>query len=95
MATCSVCQQPIIRVIHDGKPLVLDPRYRVYAAVDDAHAVVPQDGDRVFCSTALVEHGAVCEGTKRQAAKSEREAPRGGAHNTAPQGSCTAEKSTR
>jgi hypothetical protein len=59
MATCQHCKHDVITVTYGPTTLLLDPHLTAYAAVEEHHQW-PEDGDRVFLTTGLVEHSAVC-----------------------------------
>lgn len=59
MASCKLCGHDVIEVTHGATALILDPHYYAYASVEEDH-LWPVDGDRVFLTTGLVEHRAVC-----------------------------------
>ncbi len=70
MATCSKCRKPglVEAVRGDQSTVLLDPHANCYVAVDE-HQVYPDDGSRVFLTTALVEHKAVCPSERREQAQ--------------------------
>jgi hypothetical protein len=72
MSTCPACKHTVITgVVHGAETVLLDPHYRTWVGVELTH-FFPEDGDRVFQSSALVEHAAVCP-AQRQAQAQARE----------------------
>ncbi len=73
MAICKACGRDVIAaIVHGTETVLLDPHYNTWVSVEEHH-FFPADGDRVFQSSALVEHAAVCQG-QRQAQQRDREA---------------------
>ncbi len=68
MAKCPACGHDVISVLYGTERLLLDPTPKAYVVVDE-HKVYAEDGDRVFLSTALVDHRVLCTGQRRQQAE--------------------------
>jgi len=64
MSRCPLCHHTIIQTTYGGEPLTLDPVPWTYATVDE-HALVPEEGARVFRSLALVDHTFTCPARRR------------------------------
>lgn len=63
---CPHCHHDVIQgLLGDGTPVLLDPHYPAYAAVAPGR-VYPEDGDRLFLTTGLVIHGAVCIAQRKE-----------------------------
>ena len=65
MSQCPLCHRSVIQTTYAGAPLVLDPVPWTYATVDE-HALVPEEGSRVFRSLALVDHTCTCPARLRE-----------------------------
>lgn len=68
MSKCPSCGHDVIAVTYGTERLLLDPTPKAYVVVDEHH-VYPEDNDRVFLSTALVDHRVLCTGQRRQQAE--------------------------
>ena len=70
MAECPDCKRPVISVtVGDGltaETLLMEPTLQVYVSMSDRGGAFPQDGDRVFHSTGVVQHALVCPAVWRQ-----------------------------
>ena len=65
MSQCPQCHHTVIQTTYAGVPLTLDPVPWTYATVDE-HALVPEEGSRVFRSLALVDHTYTCPARQRE-----------------------------
>ena len=72
MSTCPQCHHDVITATYGPKTVVLDPHFKAYACIDEHH-IYPEEGDKVFLSTALVEHSAVCSGERKAQAEYRKE----------------------
>jgi len=59
MSRCPLCRRTVIQTTYAGELLALDPVPWTYATIDE-HALLPEDGARVFRSLALVDHTFTC-----------------------------------
>jgi hypothetical protein len=67
---CPHCSHDVVSAtLADGQTILLEPGPATYVAVDEHH-IYPEDGDRVFRSSALVEHSVLCPGERRAQAAS-------------------------
>lgn len=68
MAKCEQCGRSVIAGLYGTQEILLDPEARCFAAVAEHH-IYAEDGDKLFLSLALVEHRAVCPGTRRSGSR--------------------------
>jgi hypothetical protein len=62
---CEHCHHEVIRVTYGATSIDLDALPTTWVTIEE-HETYPKEGDKVYRSTALVEHAAVCRGVSRR-----------------------------